>query len=74
MNIERSCNLLEDGRVHSGSLNPRGVLSRWILLDQCQTFVDTVKQVGSDEGDVPAGENIELDHISSLWRGEGRER
>jgi hypothetical protein len=62
-NVERPWNILEDGRVHSGFLNPRGVLSRWVLLDQRQGFVVAVEQVGSDEGDVPASENIEFDHI-----------
>jgi len=51
-------------RVHSGFFNSSGYLSQWILLDQCQAAVDVVEHVGSDEGDVGAGENIKLDHFS----------
>lgn len=70
----RRCNLLENGGVDGGSLNPRRVLSRWILLEQCQAFVDTVEQKRGNEGDVAcAGEKIELDHISRLWGEGGKE-
>jgi hypothetical protein len=33
-------------------------------------LADAVEEVGSNEGDVPAGEDIELDHNSGLWREE----
>ena len=62
------CNLLEDGGVDDGSLNPSGVLPRWVLLDQRQAFADTVEQEGGDEGGVAeTGEDIKLDHVSRLW-------
>lgn len=68
------CNSLEDGGVDSGSLNPRGVLSRWVLLGQCQAFAVAVEQIGGDEGGgAEAGEDVELDHISGLWGREGEE-
>jgi len=78
-----SRNLLEDGGVDSGPLNPSGVLSRRVPLDQRQSFADAVEQVGRDEGDVPAREDIEFDHAFRLYwsdapvnggasRGEGR--
>ena len=68
VNIGRRCNLLEDGRIHNRFLDPNGILSRWVLLDQCQGSVDAVEQVGSDEGGVPPCENIELDHNPRLCR------
>jgi len=51
-------------RVHRGFFNSNGYLSQWVLLDQCQAAADAVEHVGSDEGDVVAGENIKLDHFS----------
>jgi len=59
-------------RVHSGFFNSSGHLSQWVLLDQCQAAVDAVECVGSDEGDVAAGENIKLDHFSG-WETVSRE-
>lgn len=71
MLCERRKAVLKDGRVHNGSLDPRGVLSRRVLLDQCQTSGVAVEQVGGNEGNASAGEDIELDHNSRLWRGGG---
>ena len=67
VNVGRPYNILKDGRVHNRSLDPGGVLSRRILLDQRQGFANAVKQVGGDEDDVSASENIKLDHDSRLW-------
>ncbi len=40
---KKPCNLLEDGAVDKGFLNPGRVLSRRVLIDQCQGSVGAVK-------------------------------
>jgi hypothetical protein len=60
-------NVLEDGGIDDGSLDPRGVLSRGVLLHQGQSLVDAVEHIRSNEGNVSAGEDIEFDHNSRLW-------
>ena len=67
----KPCHSLEDRGVHNRFLDPRGILPRRVLLGQCQGSVDAVEHVGSDEGDIPTGENVKFDHDSRLCQGGG---
>ena len=73
MGTERVYDILEDRGVDNGSLNPKGVLSRWVPPDQHEGLAITVEEVGSDEGEVPASEEVKLDHGEVRRSGCGRE-
>ena len=80
MGAGRTRDILKNRGIDNRSLNPRGILPRWVLLDQRQGFAVAIKEVGSDEGNVPASEDVEFDHNSGLcgdgcrWGGETKVR